>query len=108
MKSAGADYARAQQCNFPPLVSPKQSPGRRFRNGACAPKPEANKIQTRSAIEPADLRSSRLLERAAARSLIAAAIGARARQSDLIENQRDHSVDKIDKGRWTAEKGWTG
>src|SRR5712691_3907618 len=97
MKSAGGDYARARQCNFPPLVSQKHSPGRRFRNGACAPKPGANKIQTRSAIAPADLRSSRFLARAAARSLVGPAIGARVRQADLIENPPDHGVDQINK-----------
>src|SRR5437762_1023339 len=97
MKSAEADYARERQCNFQPLVFPKRSRGRRFRNGACAPKSEANNIRTRSAIAPADLRSSRLLARAAARSLIVPAIGARARQADLIENPPDHRVDHIDK-----------
>src|SRR5436853_7360646 len=96
MKSAGGDYARARQCNFPPLVFPKHSHGRRFRNGACAPKPGANRTQTRSAIAPADLRSSRLLARAAARSLIGPAIGARAWQTDLIENPPDDGVDQID------------
>src|SRR5207253_6871657 len=110
MKSAGGDYARARQCNFPPLVSPKHSRGRRFRNGACAPKPGANKIQTRSAIARASLRSSRLLfAGAAARSLVGPAIGARVRQADLIENPPDHGVDNIDKRRWTAVKrrnGW--
>src|SRR5882762_5822888 len=104
MKSAEADYARARQCSFPPLVFPKRPHGRRFRNGACAPKPGANNIQTRSAIAPPNLRSSRFLARAAARSLIGPAIGARAGQADLIENPPDHRVDNIVKGRWAAVK----
>src|SRR6266480_68462 len=108
MKSAEADYARVRQCNFPPLVFPKRSRGRRFRNGACAPKPGASNIQTRSAIAPADLRSSRFLARAAARSLIGPAIRARARQADLIENPPDHRVDHIDKRIWAAVKRWNG
>src|SRR6266699_3753448 len=97
MKSAGAGYARARQCNFQPLVFPKRSRGRRFRSEACAPKPGASNIQTRSAIAPADLRSSKFLARAAPRSLIGPAIRARARQADLIENPPDDRVHNIDK-----------
>src|ERR1700736_1484832 len=97
MKSAGADYARARQCSFPPLVFLKRSRGRRFRNGACAPKPGANKIQTRSAIARASPRSSRFLTCAAVRSLIGPAKCARAGQADLIENPPDDGVDQIDK-----------
>src|SRR5438552_2874141 len=97
MKLAGGDYARARQCNFPTLVFPKHSRGPQFRNGGCAPKPGANKIQTRSAIARASLRSSRLLlAGAAARGLICPAIGAWARQADLIEHPPDHRVDHID------------
>src|ERR1700731_5133022 len=97
MKSAGADYARARQCNCPPLVFPKRSRGHLLRNGACAPKSAASKIQTRSAIAPADLRSSRFLARAA-RSLIGPAVGAPAGQADLIENPPDDRVHPIHKG----------
>src|SRR5712671_6464098 len=98
MKSAGAGCARARQYNFPPPVFPKRLRGRRFRIGACAPKPAASKIQTRSAIAPPDLRSSRFLARAGARSLIGPAIGARTWQADLIENPPDDGVDDIDQG----------
>src|SRR5437588_532817 len=104
MKSGGADYARARQCNFPRSVFPKNGRDRRFRNGACAPKPGASKIQTRSAIAPPDLRSSRFLAGPATRSLIGPAIGARAWQADLIENSPDDSVDYIDKRIWAAVK----
>src|SRR5438093_12102653 len=98
MKSAGGDYARARQCNFPTLVFPKHSRGPQFRNGGCAPKPGANKIQTRSAIARASLRFSRLIfAGAAARSLIGPTIGARVRQADLIQNPPDHPFDTIDK-----------
>src|ERR1700720_1562734 len=97
MKSAGADYARARQCNFPLLVFLKRSHGRQFRTEAFAPKPGANKIQTRSAIARASLRSSRFLTCAAARSLIGPAIGARAGQADLIENPPDDGINQIDK-----------
>src|SRR5438046_10684942 len=95
MKSAGGDYARARQCNFPPLVFPKHSRGPRFRNGACAPKPGANKIQTRSAIARASLRSSRFLAGAAARSLVGPAIGARVRQAALMGNPPDQRAAKL-------------
>src|SRR5438552_18126524 len=98
MKSAGGDYARARQCNFPTLVFPKHSRGPQFRNGGCAPKPGANKIQTRLAIARATLRLSRLIfAGAAARSLIGPAIGARVRRADLIQNPPDHGVEQIEK-----------
>src|SRR5256885_7075387 len=101
MKLAKADYARARRCNFPRPVSPKRSRGRRLRNGASAPKPGANRIQTRSAIALPDLRSSRFLARAA-RRLIGPAIGARGRQTELIENPPNYSVDNIVKRSWAA------
>src|SRR5256885_12623902 len=107
MKSGGGGYARARQYNFLLPACRERWPDRRFGSEASAPKPGARQTQSRLTTARANLRSSRLfLARTAARSFFGPAIGARARQTDLIENPPNHGVDNIDNGIRAAVKRW--
>ena len=74
-------------------------------NAASTPRPVTNKLQTRSAIAQACLRSSTFLARRFRRPLFPPTICTRAGQPDLVENAPNHCVDDGGEGWATVEGG---
>src|SRR5262245_8554591 len=94
MEKLATDCARARRCNFPLPIFRRRLTDPQPRNAKYVPIPATNKLQTRSAIAQACLRSSTFLARRFRRPLLfTPTICTLAGQPDLVEDAPNHCID---------------